>query len=40
MNIGRALVKHITHMSSEQIIKFNLPTATPLIFEFDSSLNV
>ena len=40
MNSARALVKYLSRMSEDQILNFNLPTATPLVYEFDRDLNV
>jgi 2,3-bisphosphoglycerate-dependent phosphoglycerate mutase len=37
-NSLRAIVKHLTQMSDEAIIKYNIPTACPLVFEFDEQL--
>jgi len=37
-NSLRAIVKHLTKMSPEEIIKYNIPTAVPLVFEFDEQL--
>lgn len=34
-NSLRGIVKEIRGMTNEEIIKFNIPTATPYIFEFD-----
>ena len=40
MNSLRALVMHISQMDEKQISAFNLPTATPLVYEFDHNLTV
>lgn len=37
-NSLRAIVKHLTQMSDADIIKYNIPTACPLVFEFDENL--
>ena len=37
-NSLRAIVKHLTGMSDADIIKYNIPTACPLVFEFDQDL--
>jgi 2,3-bisphosphoglycerate-dependent phosphoglycerate mutase len=37
-NSLRAIVKHLTKMSDADIIGYNIPTACPLVFEFDSNL--
>ncbi|MBR1793411.1 MAG: 2,3-diphosphoglycerate-dependent phosphoglycerate mutase [Bacteroidales bacterium] len=39
-NSLRGIVKELKGMTNEEIIKFNLPTATPYVFEFDDSMNV
>ena len=36
-NSLRGIVKELKGMSNEEIIKFNIPTAVPYIFEFDDS---
>ncbi|HEX5340250.1 MAG TPA: 2,3-diphosphoglycerate-dependent phosphoglycerate mutase [Gammaproteobacteria bacterium] len=36
-NSLRALVKHLDGMSDEAILALNIPTAVPLVYEFDSS---
>uniref|UniRef100_A0A7S3BHJ4 Phosphoglycerate mutase n=1 Tax=Haptolina ericina TaxID=156174 RepID=A0A7S3BHJ4_9EUKA len=38
-NTLRALVKEIDGVSDEDVFHLDLPTATPLIYEFDSTLN-
>jgi len=38
-NSLRALVKHFDHLSNEAIISVNIPTAIPLVYEFDENLN-
>ena len=37
-NSLRSIVKHLTGMSKEEIIGYNIPTACPLVFEFDENL--
>ena len=37
-NSLRAIVKYLTGMSDKEIIKYNIPTACPLVFEFDQNL--
>jgi 2,3-bisphosphoglycerate-dependent phosphoglycerate mutase len=37
-NSLRAIVKHLTKMSDQDIIGYNIPTACPLVFEFDQNL--
>lgn len=39
-NSLRGIVKELKGMSNEEIIKFNIPTATPYIFEFDDQKNL
>lgn len=39
-NSLRALVKYFDNMSDEDIIGVNIPTAVPLVYEFDDSFNV
>ena len=39
-NSLRALVKYFDGLSDEEIINVNIPTATPLVYEFDDDLNV
>ncbi len=38
-NSLRALVMYLKGMSKEEIIKFNIPTGIPYVFEFDDNLN-
>ena len=38
-NSLRAIVKYLSNMSNEEIIKYNIPTATPFVYEFDSEMN-
>lgn len=37
-NSLRALVKHLDGMSEEDILKFNIPTGIPMVYEFDDDL--
>ncbi len=37
-NSLRALVKHLDNVSEEAILKFNIPTAMPLVYELDEEL--
>ncbi|MBO4306844.1 MAG: 2,3-diphosphoglycerate-dependent phosphoglycerate mutase [Bacteroidales bacterium] len=39
-NSLRGIVKELKGMSNEEIIKFNIPTAVPYIFEFDEALKL
>ena len=38
-NSLRAIVKHLSKMSNEDIIKYNIPTAVPFVYEFDKGMN-
>lgn len=38
-NSLRAVVKYLKGMSEEEILKFNIPTGIPYVFEFDDDLN-
>ena len=38
-NSLRALVKHLDSVSEEEILKLNIPTGIPLVYEFDEDLN-
>ena len=38
-NSLRALVMYLKGMSKEEIIKFNIPTGIPYVFEFDDNMN-
>ncbi|VAW29814.1 Phosphoglycerate mutase, partial [hydrothermal vent metagenome] len=38
-NSLRALVMHLKGMSKEEILKFNIPTGIPYVFEFDDDMN-
>jgi len=37
-NSLRALVKHLDHISDEDILKLNIPTGLPLVYELDENL--
>jgi len=39
-NSLRAVVKYLKNMSEEAIIKFNIPTGIPYVFDFDDQLNL
>ena len=39
-NSLRGIVKELRQMTNEEIIKFNIPTAVPYIFEFDDQKNL
>ncbi|MBQ5515362.1 MAG: 2,3-bisphosphoglycerate-dependent phosphoglycerate mutase, partial [Oscillospiraceae bacterium] len=39
-NSLRALVKYFDNLSDEEIIGVNIPTGTPLVYEFDDNFNV
>jgi 2,3-bisphosphoglycerate-dependent phosphoglycerate mutase len=39
-NSLRALVMHLKNMSKEEILKFNIPTGIPYVFEFDDEMNL
>ena len=39
-NSLRALVKYFDNLSDEEIIGVNIPTASPLVYEFDDDFNV
>ena len=38
-NSLRALVKHLDNVSEEEILKLNIPTGIPLVYELDEDLN-
>lgn len=38
-NSLRAIVKYLAGMSETEILAYNIPTACPLVFEFDEKLN-
>jgi 2,3-bisphosphoglycerate-dependent phosphoglycerate mutase len=37
-NSLRALVKHLDHVSNEEIVELNIPTGIPLVYELDEDL--
>ena len=37
-NSLRAIVKHLSKMNEEEIIKYYIPTACPLVYEFNDKL--
>ena len=37
-NSLRAIVKYLAGMSEQEILAYNIPTACPLVFEFDESM--
>nr|MDK2850271.1 2,3-bisphosphoglycerate-dependent phosphoglycerate mutase [Candidatus Cloacimonadota bacterium] len=39
-NSLRAIVKSLDHISDEDIVNLNIPTGIPLIYEFDTELNI
>ncbi|MBQ1593272.1 MAG: 2,3-bisphosphoglycerate-dependent phosphoglycerate mutase, partial [Treponema sp.] len=39
-NSLRALVKYLDNLSPEEILEVNIPTGTPLVYEFDDGFNV
>ena len=39
-NSLRAIVKHLSNMSNEEITGYNIPTGIPFVYEFDEDLNV
>ncbi|HEY3295719.1 MAG TPA: 2,3-diphosphoglycerate-dependent phosphoglycerate mutase [bacterium] len=38
-NSLRALVKHLDHVPDQEIVKMNIPTGIPLVYELDDKLN-
>jgi len=38
-NSLRALVKYLDNLSEDEILELNIPTAVPLVYEFDEQLN-
>jgi 2,3-bisphosphoglycerate-dependent phosphoglycerate mutase len=38
-NSLRAIVKHLSGMSEKDILAYNIPTACPLVYEFDQDMN-
>lgn len=39
-NSLRGIIKYLKNISDEEIVKLNLPTAIPYVFEFDDDLNL
>lgn len=39
-NSLRALVKHLNHISDDEIAELNIPTGIPLVYEFDANMKV
>jgi 2,3-bisphosphoglycerate-dependent phosphoglycerate mutase len=39
-NSLRGIVKYLKDMSAEEILKFNIPTGIPYVFEFDDDMNL
>ena len=39
-NSLRGIIKHLKHISDDEIVHLNLPTAVPYVFEFDDELNL
>lgn len=39
-NSLRGIVKELRNMNNEEIIKFNIPTAVPYVFEFDDNMSL
>ena len=39
-NSLRALVKYFDNLTNEEIVKVNIPTGVPLVYEFDDNFNV
>ncbi|MBN1339240.1 MAG: 2,3-diphosphoglycerate-dependent phosphoglycerate mutase [Bacteroidales bacterium] len=39
-NSLRAVVQYLKQMSKEEILKFNIPTGIPYVFEFDDDMNL
>ena len=37
-NSLRAIVKYLTNMGEKEILNYNIPTACPLVFEFDQDM--
>ena len=40
MPYWKCIIKHLKHISDEEIVKLNLPTAVPYVFEFSDELNL
>ena len=39
-NSLRSLIKYFEHISDEEIVNVEIPTGTPLVYEFDDNFNV
>jgi 2,3-bisphosphoglycerate-dependent phosphoglycerate mutase len=39
-NSLRALVKHLEGVSDDEIVKLNIPTGVPLVYDFDDDMNI
>ena len=39
-NSLRAIVMHLDHMTREQVLELNIPTAVPIVYEFDKNMNI
>ena len=39
-NSLRGIIMHLKDMSEEEVLKLNIPTGIPYVFEFDENLNV
>lgn len=38
-NVLRGIVQTLSGMSNQEILKYNIPTAVPFVYEFDRHLN-
>ena len=38
-NVLRGIVQTLSGMSNEEILRYNIPTAVPFVYEFDRHLN-
>ena len=38
-NVLRGIVQTLSNMSEEDVLNYNIPTATPFVYEFDRHLN-
>ena len=39
-NSLRSIVMHLEHMTKEQVLELNIPTATPIVYELDNQLKI
>ena len=39
-NSLRAIIKHIKGLSEDEILKVNIPTGIPFVYEFDKDFNL